>query len=245
MSSAAPPLASGSVLMPAGVSEGTILLAEDDARLAATIANLLADRYKVIVALDGAAALSQVRAHQPQLLITDVEMPGMTGIELARAFRQTTGDKLAPIIILSAVHDLGTRVAGLEAGAVDYVTKPFDPVELKARVASQFRMRELAVRLHRAEHVAAMSVLTAGLAHELRNPANGMVNALEPLLAMLPKEVTAPETGTGQLLEVMGSCADSDQLSVTATPQLPQWPRQARAALGEAVRIGASLGLAG
>ena len=190
------------------LSRGTIVLAEDDARLAEAVAQLLSDEYTLIVALDGEAALELVRTYQPQLLITDVDMPGINGIELSARFREVTGDKLAPIIILSAVIDLGTRVAGLEAGAVDYVTKPFDPVELRARVHAQFRMRDLAIRLHRAEQLSMLGILTSGLAHELRNPANGIVNAIPPLTTLLPPELTRPGTGVAQLLEVMTECAE-------------------------------------
>ncbi|MGE3544952.1 MAG: ATP-binding protein, partial [Kofleriaceae bacterium] len=192
---------------PQGRSDGTILLAEDDVKLAEMIASVLSDRYTVIVATDGEAALELAKQRQPQLLITDVEMPRMNGIELARKFREVTGDRLAPIVILSAVLDLGTRVAGLEAGAVDYVTKPFDPAELKARVASQFRMRDLALRLHRAEQLSSLAILTSGLAHELRNPANGIVNAIAPLTRLLPAELTAPKSAVGQLLSITSSCA--------------------------------------
>lgn len=193
---------------PDALAKGSILLAEDDVRLADMIGELLGEDYVVRIANDGASALDIARRHQPQMLITDVDMPGMDGIELSKRFRDVTNDRLAPVIILSAVLDYGTRIAGLDAGAVDYVTKPFDPSELKARVRAQFRMRDLAMRLHRAEQLSTLGVLTSGLAHELRNPANGVVNAVEPLRLLLPPELLKDDQPVGQLLDVIGDCAE-------------------------------------
>jgi len=197
-----------SQLVPEGASRGTIVLAEDDSRLAEQVARLLAEEYTVLIANDGVSALELVQRHQPQLLITDVDMPGLDGLELSRRFREITGDRLAPIIILSAMLDLGTRVAGLDAGATDYVTKPFDPLELRARVQAQLRMRDLAVRLHRAEQLSTLGILTSGLAHELRNPANAIVNAITPLEQTLPAELRHPNHAAAQLIGVVRECAD-------------------------------------
>jgi signal transduction histidine kinase len=69
-------------------------------------------------------------------------------------------------------------------------------------------MRELAMRLHRAEQLSALGTLSSGLAHELRNPANGIVNAVGPLKKLLPAELRGPDSGVGQLLAVLGSCAE-------------------------------------
>ncbi len=201
-------ISDGQRFAPEGRSLGTIVLAEDNPSVAYATAMLLSSRYTVIVGLDGESALELVKAHQPQLLVTDIEMPRLDGLQLAKAFREAVGDQLAPIIMLSAVMDLGTRVAGLEAGAIDYVTKPFEPRELMARVDAQFRMRDLAIRLQQAEQLSTLGILTTGLAHELRNPANGIVNAIGPLSELLPAELIGPETGPGQLLEVMAGCAE-------------------------------------
>jgi signal transduction histidine kinase len=200
--------ASGEVRVPAKTSLGKILLAEDDVGLSEMVARLLVTDYTVIIAYDGAAALRLASEHQPHLLVTDVQMPEMNGIELAQRFRSATNDRLAPVIIMSAASDLGTRVQGLEAGAMDYVIKPFDPLEFRARVRSQFRMRELAVRLHQAEQLSALGTLSAGLAHEIRNPANGIINAIRPLSKLLPPELRSLQSPVGQLLEVAAGCAD-------------------------------------
>ncbi len=236
-------IASGTMLAPEGVSAGTILLAEDDGRLAELLARLLADEYTVVVALDGATALELVQQHQPEMLVTDIDMPGISGLELSRRFREVTKDKLAPIIILSAMIDLGTRIEGLDAGAIDYVTKPFDPQELRARVHAQFRMRSLALRLHRAEQLSALGILTAGLAHELRNPANGIVNAVGPLSELLPRALISPETGAGQLLEVLTGCAEQigflsrQLLSFRSGDQLELRPAPVADLVGRAISL--------
>ena len=193
---------------PPGLSHGTVLVAEDDPGLAAAIAEHQSDEYTVIVAHDGASALAAATRMLPDLLVTDIEMPGIDGLELARQVRSIPGEIATPVLIMSARARLGDRLAGFETGAIDYLIKPFDPAELKARVQAQLAFRAVTQRAYRAEKLAAMGTLSAGLAHELRNPANGIVNAIAPLRELLPPEALDPTTGVGDLIDVMEQCAE-------------------------------------
>jgi signal transduction histidine kinase len=180
-----------------------ILLAEDDPNLAAAMANVLADEYKVLVARNGIDALKLAEVERPDMLVSDVAMPGMDGLELSRRFQQIAGNRLSPVLLVSARASLADRLAGFDAGAIDYILKPFDPRELRARVHSQLTVRGLALKLTESEKLAALGTMAAGLAHEMRNPANAIVNALGPLREQLPPAVNEPTTGTGQLLSVL------------------------------------------
>jgi len=192
---------------PAVASSSTILIAEDDPDLRRFLAELLVERHRVIAAPDGARALELAREHHPDLLLTDVSMPRMDGHQLARAFRELPGQRLAPVLMLTAHGARADRLAGFEAGAIDYMLKPFDPDELRQRVAAQLHQRDLAVRLSESERLASLSILSAGLAHEFRNPANGIVNAVEALLPVLPAELK-DEGPAAELLEIIAAAAD-------------------------------------
>ena len=115
----------------------TILIAEDDA----DIRNLLtlylqSEGYEVDAYENGADALAGARAHLPDLAILDVMMPQMDGYELTRALREMSD---IPILILSARDQVNDKVLGLNFGADDYIAKPFNPLEIVARVRAQLR----------------------------------------------------------------------------------------------------------
>ncbi len=202
------PVAAATTSHPPGLSRGHILIAEDDVALAEAIRQLLAEEYTVTLAHDGGEALAAASQRPPDLLITDIEMPGLDGLELARQVQALPGEVAPPVLVMSARAQLGDRLAGFDAGAVDYLVKPFDPAELRARVRAQLAYRGLAQRLYRTEKLAAMGALSAGLAHELRNPANGIVNAIAPLRELLPPAALDPETGVGELIDVIEQCAE-------------------------------------
>ncbi len=191
---------------PKGTAAATVMIAEDDPELRERIARLLAEEYRVVAVGDGATALRLAEVHHPDLLVTDVAMPEMDGFELTRRFRQRPGNRLVPILVVTAFGGIGDRLSGFDAGAVDYIQKPFDPSELRARIRSQLATRGLALRLLEAEKLAALGTMSTGLAHELRNPANGVVNAIEPLRELLPPELLEPGSGVGELLGVMEQC---------------------------------------
>ncbi|WP_343699183.1 ATP-binding protein [Caulobacter sp.] len=113
-----------------------VLLADDNADLRAYISRLLeAQGYAVHAVADGHAALAAARAARPQLLVTDVMMPGLDGFGLLAAIRQDAQLRDLPVIMLSARAGEEAKVEGLDAGADDYLTKPFSARELVARVA--------------------------------------------------------------------------------------------------------------
>ena len=115
-----------------------ILVVEDEAKLAQFIKlELEFEQYKVTVAPDGFTGLSSARETKPDLILLDWMLPGISGLEICRRLRQT-GDKV-PIVLLTAKDEVGDRVAGLDAGADDYVIKPFSIEELLARVRANLR----------------------------------------------------------------------------------------------------------
>jgi DNA-binding response OmpR family regulator len=118
-----------------------ILLVEDETKLARFVElELTYEGYQVKVAHDGLSGLMAARSHQPHLIILDWMMPGLSGVEVCRRLRQTGVQ--VPIILLTAKDDVGDRVEGLDAGADDYVVKPFSIEELLARVRAHLRRIE-------------------------------------------------------------------------------------------------------
>ena len=114
-----------------------ILIAEDDADIRGLLRLYLeGEGMRVLEAADGPAALELARAEQPDLAILDVMMPGATGYEVTRSLRRYSD---IPILILSAKSQDNDKILGLNLGADDYVTKPFNPVEVVARVKAQLR----------------------------------------------------------------------------------------------------------
>ncbi len=118
----------------------TVLVVDDDDRLVASVRRVLAyEGYRVLTAKSGQEGLQLARDETPDLIILDVMMPGLDGLEVARRVQAGGG---VPLLMLSALDQIEDKVAGLEAGADDYLVKPFAVEELLARVKARLRRRE-------------------------------------------------------------------------------------------------------
>jgi two-component system response regulator MprA len=121
-----------------GKATGRVLVAEDDQRLRDSLARVLAfEGYDVRLAVDGAEALNAQHADAADVILLDVMMPNVDGLEVCRTLR-SRGDR-TPVLMLTARHEVSDRVAGLDAGADDYLVKPYALDELLARLRALLR----------------------------------------------------------------------------------------------------------
>jgi len=119
-----------------------ILLVEDEPAIQELLAfNVTQCGYRAIQALDAASAMAQISRELPDLILLDWMLPGSSGIEMARSLRADKRTRNIPIIMLTARNDERDKILGLESGADDYITKPFSPRELMARIRAVLRRR--------------------------------------------------------------------------------------------------------
>ncbi len=128
---------------PRETSRGRVLLAEDNADMRGYVSRLLSERYDITAVANGDEALRSAQANPPDLVLADVMMPGLDGFGLLSALRSDPRIATVPVILLSARSGEESRVEGLDAGADDYLTKPFSARELIARVTSHLEISRL------------------------------------------------------------------------------------------------------
>jgi signal transduction histidine kinase len=169
------------------------LLVDDSAAYRRVIQTMLGPKYDYMQADSAEDALARVGAFQPDLVVSDLIMPGLDGYELCKRLRAQPGLESVPIIMLTSKTGDESRITGLEVGADDYLFKPIRPRELNARVGSLLRLRRVTQELHaanatlkkaqaelvRAEKLASLGQLVAGIAHELNNPLNYIYGNVE------------------------------------------------------------------
>jgi signal transduction histidine kinase len=187
----------------AAIKRAAVLVADDNADMLEYVRRLLATRYEVEAVSDGQAALDAARARRPDLILTDVMMPRLDGFELLRAVRADGALRDVPVVLLSARAGEEAKVEGLEAGADDYLLKPFSTRELIARVdanlqlarlrretgESERRYREAQMELAHVNRVTTMGELAASIAHETNQPLAAVVISAETGLRWLKRGI--------------------------------------------------------
>ncbi|MCS6813035.1 MAG: hybrid sensor histidine kinase/response regulator [Cyanobacteria bacterium] len=185
------PLISGDILIVDDVT--------DNIRLLSSV--LKQHGHRVRMAVSGQMALTSAVTLPPDLILLDINMPGMNGYEVCRRLKTHENTRSVPVIFLSAMDDVLDKVKAFHAGAVDYVTKPFQTEEVLARVQTHLTIRALQTRLQQQnvqlqatleelqqtqaqlvqrEKMASVGQLVAGVAHEINNPISFIAGNLQP-----------------------------------------------------------------
>ena len=197
-----------------------IILADDNADMRDYIRRLLSGSYIVQTVADGVAALTAIEKNPPDLVLTDVMMPGMDGFELLRSLRSNPATQDIPIILLSARAGEESRIEGLAAGADDYLIKPFSARELLARVEASLKLSRLRQEATVRERTILGRITDAFMAMDLdfrityANQAAQRVSRT-PLEAMLGKTMWEAFPGTiGNQFEIQYRRASREQVAV-------------------------------
>lgn len=200
-------------LLPASSAQGSkagararILIADDNADMRQYLTRLLAEHYHVETAADGRVAMSKAREHPPDLVLSDIMMPELDGFELLRHLRADEKTRTVPVVLLSARAGEESRVEGMQAGADDYLVKPFSARELLARVGARLEIArvqkrsEAQLRANRAELEQKVVERTQELSvasQELRELSARILQAQDDERRRLAREL---HDGVGQLL---------------------------------------------
>lgn len=164
-----------------------VLVAEDEPHIRRTLCFILErDGMEVLQAADGEEALDHALRERPDLVLMDVMMPRRDGLEVLRLLRETDGFESTPVILLTALAESRDKVRAFEHGADDYLTKPFNPKEVTARVQAQLRMRKMQQDMLDVERDRVALATAGAVAHEMSQPLTVIMGNLQLLLMKLP-----------------------------------------------------------
>ncbi|MCP4601154.1 MAG: response regulator [Proteobacteria bacterium] len=164
-----------------------LLVADDNPEVLSYLQQSLKDRYDIWTAQDGKEAWELLVNHRHDLVIADVMMPEMSGLELTHRIKKDPRTQDTPVILLTARSGAEHRMEGHAVGADQYVTKPFNPSELRAAIKSLLSGRKRSIEVGARRRSASMETLLGGMAHELHNACHQMQNAQTAIFALALK----------------------------------------------------------
>lgn len=191
----------------------TVLIVEDTPDIIRVIHLTLRRHFKVMAAPDGLKGLEMALREQPNLIITDLMMPGIDGLELTRRLRADARTKHIPIVMLTARAGTEDRVAGLETGVNAYLGKPFSARELLATVRGLLNIQEEQAEQMLNQRMDSLETIAGGLAHEINNPLNYVKNAVHRLALDVGIAIAMMTDAKGTPL-VEGQVAQLEKLSL-------------------------------
>ena len=221
-----------------------ILVCDDDADARSLIVSTVSVLgYETVEAIDGQEAMEVCRKTLPDLILLDIMMPRVTGIEFLAWFREAIPEPFVPVLLITALDQIESRVEGFAKGADDYLTKPFHWKELQARIQALLRIRDLTVRLREHakrleatnqelqatqakllenERQVAVAQVVGAAAHNLGQPIQSMLLNIFLLEKYFAQEVAARETLESQAGESVRSLSEQCHTLRQALQQLQQ-----------------------
>jgi putative two-component system response regulator len=204
----------------------TRVLVVDDTESVRTLFHrlLIADGHEVMMAADGVAALDAVREYHPDVILLDVNLPGLGGLEVCRRLKDDPATRLTPVVLVTGQAGLSDRIRGIEAGADEFLSKPVHPHELRVRVRSLTRLKHLLDELDSAE----AAFMSLALTIEARDPStNGHCERLAKYAVRLGRELGLPDTDLdalhrGGYLHDVGKVGVPDAVLLKAGPLTPE-----------------------
>ena len=197
----------------------SVLVIDDNPEMLDFVRQVVSHRYRVATAANADDALIALRLSPTDLIVSDVMMPGPDGIALCQTLKKDPDLGHIPLILLTARASLDSKLTGLAAGADDYITKPFHPDELMARIAALLRMRRMErelrqshdrltqaydglrdaqAQLAHSEKMAALGTLVAGVAHEINNPVSFIHSSIDLISTSIEELKEIVETYLGE-----------------------------------------------
>lgn len=184
-----------------------ILLAEDNEDLRNIMMGFLREQFDLLVEPDGQKALERIQTERPDLIVSDVMMPNLSGTELCRTIKADPSLATTPVILLTARTGSEAALEAYSAGADDFVAKPFHARLLIARVRAHLKLRSMTLQLTAQSRLALAATLSAGISHEIKNPLNAIMNAAALLKSNQTPDAEASRSMEGKMTQLIADAA--------------------------------------